>query len=206
MRDYSGFFESLPDEAAGFSLSCQSDGYYLFRCHSPAGEDICIEGDLDADSPHEALSQLKADVTRKYESSDVDEHVDLWASGRGERGVPSTYEALVEDAKAIGEMLGELDRAVSKWELPSDLGVRCPICGHPFLKPEKNLIAVDGVLRFMTVYDCPECFMRSDADAVSVFWGADAERRGELRSEIIEQYIAKLDSLFEANGGDERCR
>lgn len=91
-------------EARGWSVTEHEthgspEPYLLLEWFSPKSEDICIETTLET---------LSADLLREYDSYDVDEHVDLWAPGRGKRGVPSSYAALVEDAEAIGEELHAL--------------------------------------------------------------------------------------------------
>ena len=73
--------------------------------YSPAGEDFSILVDLEnVETKEEFLKELKKVV---YDF-DVDEHVDMWAIHRGENGVPSSYTALVEDAKEIQESLFQL--------------------------------------------------------------------------------------------------
>ncbi len=73
--------------------------------YSPSGEDFFMSIDFDKDNQVQSfLRNLRA----YYESFDIDEHVMLWVESRGENGCPSSIRALVEDAEAIKNMIGEL--------------------------------------------------------------------------------------------------
>lgn len=79
--------------------------YVEMKKSSPAGGDFSIEVDFIEES--ELISFLD-DLYDTYASFDVDEYVDMYASQRGENGVPGTYRELLEDAEAIEEMIKEL--------------------------------------------------------------------------------------------------
>lgn len=79
--------------------------YVEMKKSSPAGGDFSIEVDFIEES--EIISFLD-DLYDVYTSFDVDEYVDMYASQRGENGVPGTYRELLEDAESIEEMIKEL--------------------------------------------------------------------------------------------------
>ena len=79
--------------------------YVEMKKSSPAGGAFSIEVDFIEES--EIISFLD-DLYDVYASFDVDEYVDMYASQRGENGVPGTYRELLEDAEAIEEMIKEL--------------------------------------------------------------------------------------------------
>lgn len=92
-------------ENLGWSiLGYEDDGRVEIGQGSPAGEDFSICVDVE-DFPN-AVSEAATDF-------DVDEHIDMWVDARkhGVSGIPPTLE-LVEDAKAIKEMLQELADAL----------------------------------------------------------------------------------------------
>lgn len=79
--------------------------YVEMKKSSPAGGDFSIEVDFIEES--EIISFLD-DLYDVYAFFDVDEYVDMYASQRGENGVPGTYRELLEDAESIEEMIKEL--------------------------------------------------------------------------------------------------
>lgn len=79
--------------------------YVEMKKSSPAGGAFSIEVDFIEES--EIISFLD-DLYDVYASFDVDEYVDMYASQRGENGVPGTYKELLEDAESIEEMIKEL--------------------------------------------------------------------------------------------------
>lgn len=79
--------------------------YVELKKSSPAGGAFSIEVDFIEES--EIISFLD-DLYDVYASFDVDEYVDMYASQRGENGVPETYRELLEDAESIEEMIKEL--------------------------------------------------------------------------------------------------
>lgn len=112
---YEGVFEAL-----GWTVNTYKDGSMEIGKHSPAGEDFwfSIEGE-----------DIPTEVREYAEEFDADEHVDLWAQGRGERGVPQSYRELVEDAEAIQEMLDNLADALDSVQDNCELGIYdCSTC------------------------------------------------------------------------------
>lgn len=86
-----------PDSCPGWELSK----------YSPAGEDFSFAVEHN-NNVEEAIEEIK----RYAYDFDVDEHVEMWVSARGNvSGVPDVS-TLVEDAKAIQEMLDELAEGV----------------------------------------------------------------------------------------------
>lgn len=94
-------------ENLGWKIIECSDGDYELEKWSPAGEDIIFD----------VSAKKFVESVREYaDSFDVDDHVEMWISGRGQRGVPSTVRELLEDAEAIEKMLDELADALEEAE------------------------------------------------------------------------------------------
>lgn len=82
----------------------QKDEYYReIEYHSPAGENVLhtIWYNGTERGFVEAVRELAYDF-------DVDEHVDMYASHRGERGIPNSFKVLVKDAEWIEEFLSKI--------------------------------------------------------------------------------------------------
>jgi len=99
---YREIFESL-----GWSFTEDECGNIELEKWSPAGEDFVFEVGAE---------DCAENVRRYADDFDVDEHIELWISGRGKRGVPSTVRELLEDAEAIDKMLDELAEALAAEE------------------------------------------------------------------------------------------
>ena len=196
--DYKDVARFLPESASGwaFSFSCD-DGSFSFNNHSPAGEDLWIEGSCG--SPETALSDIKSAVDDEFSMFDVDEHVELWAQARGTRGVPSSYEVLVDDAYNIMEMLEKLNAAVLEWELPEESDrMDCPVCGTPLtaVTDAAQEFASDGG-EMRRVYNCQNCFFSSFEADVKTFWGFSRKYRARLRDGMFAQYRNAMDDMYE---------
>lgn len=89
-------------ENRGWNIEFYDDYTYLGWC-SPKGEDWSFE----TYEPLTSVEDFRHEIFTEYMNFDVDEHVDLWAPGRGTNGVPSTYSSLVHDAEAIETELYE---------------------------------------------------------------------------------------------------
>lgn len=85
-----------------------SEGDITIEWYSPAGEDFLME--LDKENP-------AIDFIAQAKDFDIDEHVMLWAENRGENGIPSTIEELLEDAKAIKEELEKIIKLINKYNI-----------------------------------------------------------------------------------------
>lgn len=72
---------------------------------TPAGENYYIY--LQGETEQEMLTSM----TLLADTFDVDEHVEMWLSSRGQNGVPATARELVEDAEWI---MGELEEIASE--------------------------------------------------------------------------------------------
>lgn len=95
-------------EALGWRIIKCGGGTVELEKSSPAGEDFIFSV---------SEKNIVADIEEYAETFDQDEHIDMWIGARkhGTAGVPSTRE-LVEDAKAIEDMLEELARRVADQE------------------------------------------------------------------------------------------
>lgn len=96
-------------EGLGWSVTDTGDGEIELGKYSPAGEDFSFG--VEAENFVENVKAYAA-------SFNQDEHVEMWVMARinGTSGVPSCRE-LVEDAKAIDDMLRELAQALFSAEL-----------------------------------------------------------------------------------------
>lgn len=102
----SGKLKKLLDVAEKLDWSYEvCDGYVEMNKHSPAGEDFSMCICFDSENP---VKSFINDLKDYSEDFDVDDHVEMWIPGRGERGCPSSISVLVEDAKAIRDMIEEL--------------------------------------------------------------------------------------------------
>lgn len=95
-------------ENLGFSVT--ENGYNKFHKEwdielnqfTPAGEDWRFS--FSFKNPNE----LEEKVCDYYADFDVDEEVEIWIKGRGTRGIPSSIQVLVDDAKWKDEQLRKL--------------------------------------------------------------------------------------------------
>ena len=94
-------------EKLDWTISEISKTEFQIETWSPAGEDIV--DDISYDGTIESIIES---VKKIKDSFDVDEHVEIWIVGRGERGVPGTVRELVDDAEAIEKMYDDLYDAV----------------------------------------------------------------------------------------------
>ena len=84
-----------------------SDGDLEFEKWSPAGEDFVF---------YVSGPDFVRGVKEYAANFDADEHAELYVECRGQRGVPSSIRALIDDADAIQEMLTKLADALVELE------------------------------------------------------------------------------------------
>lgn len=106
-------------EQLGWSVDEEiEDTRHLFEFSqmSPAGEDFLFY--VDGETPHSLIHE----VFVYAENFDEDEHISMWLQAKDSevQGVPSARE-LVDDAKAIQDMLNELSDVLSAAEKVKDL-------------------------------------------------------------------------------------
>ena len=100
-------------EACGWRLNSieKQNGEYCAEIEnwSPAGEDLpeTIWYNGTGKGFVEAVQEWASDY-------DADEHAEMWVESRGERGVPNSIRALINDADAIGGMFDDLAEALSR--------------------------------------------------------------------------------------------
>lgn len=94
-------------ENLGWKVSETEDGYVELEQVSPAGEDFTFLVETD---------NFIQDVKSYAQDFDADEHAEFWVPIRGEKGVPDTIRALIDDADAIKEMLQDLAVNLGVWE------------------------------------------------------------------------------------------
>lgn len=93
-------------EALGWNVT-EDGGVLSFQQESPLGEDMVIT------APTDKVAGALADYAFYF---DPEEHASELVPMRGERGVPSSLRALLEDADKQAEMLDELVAAMKKAE------------------------------------------------------------------------------------------
>jgi hypothetical protein len=73
--------------------------FYELEKYSPLGEDFCFSV---------SKKNYKNDIIDYVDNFDYEEHAEIWIENRGRNGTPSSIQDLLDDAKAIKEMLIEL--------------------------------------------------------------------------------------------------
>ncbi len=84
----------------------EENGNLELERYTPAGEDWIVNLWFDG-----TVDGFIAETQDYYQGFDVDEEVELWVDGRGQRGVPSSIRTLVEDAEWKESQLEVLYRA-----------------------------------------------------------------------------------------------
>ena len=89
----------------------KQDGEYYAEIEnwSPAGEDL-VET-IWFDGTNKGFCRAVAEYAADF---DPDEHAELYVNMRGERGVPNSIRALLNDADASGDMFDELAEKLSR--------------------------------------------------------------------------------------------
>jgi hypothetical protein len=91
-------------EALDWRIYEPADGSIELEKHTPAGEDFTIYINPDDD--------ILTTIDAVYSSYDPDEHAAELIPYRGQRGVPATIRAILEDAEALQKMLHDLTAAL----------------------------------------------------------------------------------------------
>ena len=83
--------------------------YVLLQAHSPLGEDLPEEFEVDT------IKELVKEMHYRADNYDADEHAELWIGSRGEHGVPNcSIRDLLDDAEEIGRMYKTLADVLEK--------------------------------------------------------------------------------------------
>lgn len=83
--------------------------YVILQAHSPLGEDLPEE--FEVDTVKELVKQMRS----RADNYDADEHAELWVGSRGQNGVPNcSIRELLDDAEEIGKMYNELAEILEK--------------------------------------------------------------------------------------------
>lgn len=91
----------------------KAEDVIIFSKHSPEGEDFYMSietNDLKTES------EIIKEIENYALDFDIDDHVEVYIGMRGKYGVPKSISALVEDAKAIKEMIEELAEELKEGE------------------------------------------------------------------------------------------
>lgn len=120
MEWYAGLEDRIEKELdtvqSDFTFNMHEDSqswWILFEAYSPAGEDVCLEGQFMKDE-HERITMedVVEFVRGEAESFDPDDHAAMWIPLRGTRGVPDDVLTLAEDAREIDLMIQRLYETV----------------------------------------------------------------------------------------------
>ena len=79
--------------------------YVELSKYSPAGEDFSMIIDFDKE---DAVNSFLENFREYKDSFSSDEHAEMWIKSRGTSGIPKSIQVLLDDAKAIKQMLFEL--------------------------------------------------------------------------------------------------
>lgn len=83
--------------------------YVLLQTHSPLGEDLPEEFEVDT------IKELVKEMRQRADNYDADEHAELWIGSRGQNGVPNcSIRELLDDAEKIGKMYEALADVLEK--------------------------------------------------------------------------------------------
>ena len=83
--------------------------YVILEAHSPLGEDLPEEFDVDT------VKELLKEMRDRANFYDADEHAELWVGSRGQNGVPyCSIRDLLNDAEEIGKMYNTLADVLEK--------------------------------------------------------------------------------------------
>ena len=90
-----------------YTLWKEEDGrtYAEMEKYSPLGEDFLMVIDFNEENP---VDTFMSDLKNYYLEFDPDEHAEMWIENRGKNGTPDSIRDLLDDAKDIEEMVGEL--------------------------------------------------------------------------------------------------
>ena len=79
--------------------------YAEMRKYSPLGEDFGMIIDFSKENP---VDTFMNDLQDYYSGFDPEEHAAMWIENRGQNGTPNSIQDLLDDAKDIEDMIGEL--------------------------------------------------------------------------------------------------
>lgn len=79
--------------------------YAEMRKYSPLGKDFSMLIDFSEENP---VDTFMNDLQDYYSGFDPEEHAAMWIENRGKNGTPNSIQDLLDDAKDIEDMIGEL--------------------------------------------------------------------------------------------------
>lgn len=90
-----------------YNLFKEYDGrtYAEMEKYSPLGEDFGMIIHFSEENPADTFMN---DLKGYYYDFDPEEHAEMWIENRGKNGTPDSIQDLLDDAKDIEEMIGEL--------------------------------------------------------------------------------------------------
>ena len=118
--------ENLLDKAEvldwSYNLYKEDDGrtYAEMEKYSPLGEDFGMIIDFSEENPADTFMN---DLKGYYSGFDPEEHAEMWIENRGKNGTPDSIRDLLDDAKDIKEMIGELIRYLEGVDEEKDIKI-----------------------------------------------------------------------------------
>lgn len=118
--------ENLLDKAEvldwSYNLYKEDDGrtYAEMEKYSPLGEDFGMIIDFSEENPADTFMN---DLKGYYSGFDPEEHAEMWIENRGKNGTPDSIRDLLDDAKDIKEMIGELIRYLEDVDEEKDIKI-----------------------------------------------------------------------------------
>lgn len=118
--------ENLLDKAEeldwSYNLYKEDDGrtYAEMEKYSPLGEDFSMIIDFSEENPADTFMN---DLKGYYSGFDSEEHAEMWIENRGKNGTPDSIRDLLDDAKDIKEMIGELIRYLEDVDEEKDIKI-----------------------------------------------------------------------------------
>lgn len=118
--------ENLLDKAEeldwSYNLYKEDDGrtYAEMEKYSPLGEDFSMIIDFSEENPADTFMN---DLKGYYSGFDPEEHAEMWIENRGKNGTPDSIRDLLDDAKDIKEMIGELIRYLEDVDEEKDIKI-----------------------------------------------------------------------------------
>lgn len=118
-QDERGLWNSIYDELEFYGKHNIDDNFACFEFWTDtAGQDVVVE--FDYDGTGEDFINKFVEYAENY---DVDSEVELYASMRGQHGVPSSIRTIVEDCEEAKATLMEIAECLSRF-LGGTLGIK----------------------------------------------------------------------------------
>ena len=106
-KELENFLAKAKELGWSYILYKEYDGrtYAEMEKYSPLGEDFGMIIHFSEENPADTFMN---DIKGYYYDFDPEEHAEMWIENRGKNGTPDSIRDLLDDAKDIEEMIGEL--------------------------------------------------------------------------------------------------